>query len=132
MGNFVKSTLEITSTGLANIYHGLYIIMISLYHLVNFGKYSLHITTMIFMSDWCHFITRVAVFNQPYRSLSLAYDLHSSISSRPEVWRECSPPPMCNMSHVKCHNSLILIIFFLNKVVELVGGWSVINGAYLV
>ena len=44
---------------------------------------------------------------------------------------------MCHVSHVRCHVSgvrcqvsNIIIISFVYKVVELVGGGSVINGAY--
>ena len=36
------------------------------------------------------------------------------------------------MSPVTCHVSPVIIIFFMDKVVELVGGGSVINGAYLI
>ena len=48
-------------------------------------------------------------------------------------------PVMCHMSHVTCHLSHVKIFFFyiffnplniFDKVVELVGGGSVINGAY--
>ena len=44
-----------------------------------------------------------------------------------KILRECSPPYMCHMSCVTCH-----VYFFLGltKVVELVGGGSVINGSY--
>ena len=44
-----------------------------------------------------------------------------------KILRECSPPTMCHMSCVTCH-----VYFFmgLTKVVELVGGGSVINGSY--
>ena len=55
-----------------------------------------------------------------------------------EILRECSPPHQvphvtfhvshvtCHMSQVRCHVSP----FFMDKVVELVGRGSVINGAY--
>ena len=53
------------------------------------------------------------------------------------ILRECSPPTMCHMSHVmcqvsgvRCQVSHFFIFFFFNKVVELVGGFSVIKGAY--
>ena len=37
----------------------------------------------------------------------------------------------CHVSHVMCNVSCVIIyIFFLHKVLELVGGGSVINGAY--
>ena len=39
--------------------------------------------------------------------------------------RECSPPQTCHVSFVTCH----LFFFFSDKVVELIGGGSVINGA---
>ena len=41
---------------------------------------------------------------------------------------------MCDMSHVMCPMSRVTLtnlLTFLNKVVKLVGGGSVINGAYL-
>ena len=61
--------------------------------------------------------------------------------------RECSPPTTCHMSHVACHMSCVMchmshvtchvscvtffILFFSSdKVVKLIGGGSVINGAY--
>ena len=51
--------------------------------------------------------------------------------------RECSFPTMCHMSGVMCHVSRVMcqiFFFFLgggaDKVVELVGGRSVINVAY--
>ena len=60
-----------------------------------------------------------------------------------EILRECSPPQMCHVSRVMCHVSCvtchvlrvtchvsIFLIFFLDKVVNLIGGGSVINGAY--
>ena len=54
-----------------------------------------------------------------------------------EILRECSSHTMRHVSHVTCHVShVILFLFFLypekkfDKVVELVGAGSVINGAY--
>ena len=59
--------------------------------------------------------------------------------------KECSPPTTCHMSGadvrfqvsgVTCHMSgvtyffIFIFIYFLDKVVKLVGGGSVINGAY--
>ena len=60
--------------------------------------------------------------------------------------RECSPPPpppkhvICHVSHVTCHVSCVTchmshVTFFFSssfsdKVVKLIGGGSVINGAY--
>ena len=51
-----------------------------------------------------------------------------------DILRECSPPTMCHMSfvtshvsRVKCH---ILFSLFFDRVVELVGAGSAINGAY--
>ena len=47
-----------------------------------------------------------------------------------------SPPVMCKVSHVMCHVSHVTShvshfwFFFVYKEVELVGGGSVINGAY--
>ena len=35
----------------------------------------------------------------------------------------------CHVSHVTCHMSLFYFLFFSDKVVELIGGGSVINGA---
>ena len=56
------------------------------------------------------------------------------------MFRECSPPTMCHMSGVTRHMSgvmcqvfrviFLILIFFFDKVLELVGGGSVINGAY--
>ena len=59
--------------------------------------------------------------------------------------RECSPPTchmsyvtchmscfMCHVSHVTCHMSCVMCHFFPVKVVKLIGGGSVINGAYFV
>ena len=41
------------------------------------------------------------------------------------------PPGTCHMSHVTCHVSHVTFsYFFFYKVVKLVGGGSVINGAY--
>ena len=40
---------------------------------------------------------------------------------------------MCHVSHVTCHMShvtIFFVCFFLHKVVKLIGGGSVINGAY--
>ena len=49
------------------------------------------------------------------------------------IFRECSPPTTCHMSYVTCHMSCVAcIFFFLDIVVKLIGGGSVINGAYLV
>ena len=45
-------------------------------------------------------------------------------SWKAEILRECSPPTMCHMSRVTCR------IFLLDKVVELVGGGSVIDADY--
>ena len=63
-----------------------------------------------------------------------------------ELLRECSPPTMCHMSRVICHVSCVRCqvsgvtcqvsdffnfkFLFFYKVVGLVGGGSVINGAY--
>ena len=57
-----------------------------------------------------------------------------------KFWENVHPPQsvtchmlrvMCQLSRVRCHMSHIIILFFyLDKVVELVGGGSVINGAY--
>ena len=54
--------------------------------------------------------------------------------------RECSPPTTCHMSGVICHESGVTcqvsgvmchnVFFSRDKVVELVGGESVINGVY--
>ena len=67
-----------------------------------------------------------------------------------EILRKCSPPTLCHISYVTCHVSLvscqvsgvtchmlriIIIIYFLlflDKVLKLVGGGSVINRAYFV
>ena len=48
------------------------------------------------------------------------------------ILRECSPPFMCHMSHVMwpIFSLLFQSSFILDKLVELVGGESVINGAY--
>ena len=35
---------------------------------------------------------------------------------------------MCHMSHVTCHGSFVNFFFFSDKMVELVGGGSVIKG----
>ena len=37
---------------------------------------------------------------------------------------------ICHASHVRCHVSCVMFFFFSDRVVELVGGGSVINGAY--
>ena len=61
-----------------------------------------------------------------------------------EILRECSPPTMCHMSHdtchvshvrchvsgVTCHVSHVRFFSSSDKVVKLIGGESVINGAY--
>ena len=50
-----------------------------------------------------------------------------------EILRECSPPSMCHMSGVRCCVSGVkchIFFLFIFKVVELVRGGSVINGAY--
>ena len=50
--------------------------------------------------------------------------------------RESSPPQTCHVSRVTCHVSHVTchMLFFLvgggDKVVKLIGGGSVINGAY--
>ena len=36
----------------------------------------------------------------------------------------------CHMSRVTCHLFIFLLFFFLDKVVKLIGGGSVMNGAY--
>ena len=46
--------------------------------------------------------------------------------------REGSPPPTCHVSHVTCHVLCVMCHmshFFVDKVVKLVGGGYVINGA---
>ena len=60
---------------------------------------------------------------------------HKSQTIRARELKFCSPPTTCNMScgtcnvsHVTCHVSYV--IFFFYKVVKLIGGVSVINGAY--
>ena len=70
--------------------------------------------------------------------------LPNRMSQGPEMLRKCSPPFMCHMSHVMCHMSRVTChvshvachmshvtchIFF-DKVVNHIGGGSVINGAY--
>ena len=52
-----------------------------------------------------------------------------------EILRECSPPTMCHVSCVTCQVSGVTchvsrVTCFFDRVVELVGGGSVINGAY--
>ena len=47
-----------------------------------------------------------------------------------EMLTECPPPTKCHMSGVTGQVSHFLFYFFLDKVVKLVGGGSVINGAY--
>ena len=61
-----------------------------------------------------------------------------------ELLRECSPPTMCQISHITCHLSHVMCHVSCvtrhvshvahkkmpNNLVELVGGGSFINGAY--
>ena len=64
--------------------------------------------------------------------------LPNHMSQEPEVLRESAPPSMCHMSRVTCHMSCvtchvshvacIFCLFCFYKLVELLGGGSVING----
>ena len=60
-----------------------------------------------------------AVEKHGYVQLYTSVSIPRRKSWEADILRECSSPTMCHMSHVMCH-----------KVVELVGGGSVINGAY--
>ena len=72
-------------------------------------------------------------------SHSLLKYLQSCKSQETEIARHVHllPPVMCHVSHVMCHilhgacHFLPFFTFFLDKVVKLVGGRSVINGATL-
>ena len=50
-------------------------------------------------------------------------------SQRDDILRECSPPTMCHVSHVRCQVSHVRFFFF-DKMVKQDRGGSVINGAY--
>ena len=75
------------------------------------------------------FIKRLIPFLQIFKTPSFP----NCMSSGPEIFRECLPPFKCHMSYVTCHVSHVMCHMshlVLDKVVELVGGGSVINGAY--
>ena len=69
-----------------------------------------------------------------YKTLSIPN--HKSWGA--EIWGECSFPTMWHMSHVTYHMTHVTChvlgvkchIFLYDKVVEVVGGGCVINGAY--
>ena len=48
-----------------------------------------------------------------------------------EIFKEYLPPSMCHMTHFTCHMSIFMCnMSYMDKVVNLVNGGSVINRAY--
>ena len=82
------------------------------------------IKTPLWLTDW---------FQRSFSSKSSKYIHSKTVWGMGLKFLENVPLPscvMCLMSHVTCHMSFFVVVGFLDLVLELVAGGSLINGAY--